>query len=437
MAENLNDYKKIIAQALDERKKAQGPDFRLESVNLAELQRMTGISRGRLRRLKKNHFEFLADKRCGRKAGKTKLTGYTDSIDALLRKDVTNSNVIYDRLLEQGYQGGQTIIKDYIRSHRCLIPPRRRVVAPQGNRGRRYTSEPGECFQMDWGFVNADDGDGNTSQIACFAMICHCCGKRYIEFFPHARQKNLFIGMIHGFLFMGVPQHILTDNMKSVVIRRDLQGKPIWQHDYELFMGNIGFHTRLCKPRHPFTKGSVERLVRFVKENFLQGRVFKELTDLNYEAVEWCSRQNSVYHRGVDCTPDVKHQQACMLRASPLEKTPELNFYLCPERSISFDSFVSYEGRRFGIPYWYTEKTCRVHRDGYYLEIYDASMTKLLCRHDITWSRKDSFCKDQYSREQPAESPTAPVHAHIQQIAQAVPDSAFSRFNFEEVGADE
>lgn len=116
MAENLNDYKKIIAQALDERKKAQGPDFRLESVNLAELQRMTGISRGRLRRLKKNHFEFLADKRCGRKAGKTKLTGYTDSIDALLRKDVTNSNVIYDRLLEQGYQGGQTIIKDYILS---------------------------------------------------------------------------------------------------------------------------------------------------------------------------------------------------------------------------------------------------------------------------------------------------------------------------------
>lgn len=32
-----------------------------------------------------------------------------------------------------------------------------------------------------------------------------------------------------------------------------------------------------------------------------------------------------------------------MLTACPLEKTPELNFYLCPERAISFDGFISYE----------------------------------------------------------------------------------------------
>lgn len=106
MVKNLNDYTKIIAQALDEMKKTQGAAFSLEAVNLAELQRMTGISRAKLRRLKENQFETLPDKRCGRKAPKTKLTGYTDDIDALLRKDVTNSSVIFDRLLEQGYQGG-------------------------------------------------------------------------------------------------------------------------------------------------------------------------------------------------------------------------------------------------------------------------------------------------------------------------------------------
>ena len=68
-------------------------------------------------------------------------------------------------------------------------------------------------------------------------MICHCCGQRYIEFFPNAKQENLFIGMIHAFLYMGIPEYVLTDNMKSVVIRRDEQGHPIWQKDYELFMG--------------------------------------------------------------------------------------------------------------------------------------------------------------------------------------------------------
>lgn len=98
-------------------------------------------------------------------------------------------------------------------------------------------------------------------------------------------KSNGFVDKPHAFLFMGVPRHVLTDNMKSVVTGRDAQGHPIWQKDYEIFMGNLCFETRLCKPRHPFTKGAVERLVRFVKENFLPGRIFNELTDLNYEAI--------------------------------------------------------------------------------------------------------------------------------------------------------
>lgn len=127
---------------------------------------------------------------------------------------------------------------------------------------------------MDWGFVNADTGNDNSYEVACFAMICHHCGERYIEFFPNAKQENLFIDKIHAFKRMGISKHVPTDNMKSVVTCRDIEGHPIWNHDYEVFMNTIGFETKLCRHRHPFTKGAVERLVRFVKENFLAGRVF-------------------------------------------------------------------------------------------------------------------------------------------------------------------
>lgn len=96
---------------------------------------------------------------------------------------------------------------------------------------------------------------------------------------------------------------VLTDNMKSVVLHRDLEGHPVWQKDYEAFMKALGFETKLCKPRHPFTKGKVERLVRFVKDNFLAGRVFYHVTDLNWQALEWCNRQNGTYHRAVEGYP--------------------------------------------------------------------------------------------------------------------------------------
>ena len=176
----------------------------------------------------------------------------------------------------------------------------------------------------------------------------------------------------------------------------------------------------------------MERLVRFVKDNFLPGRIFHELTDLNYEAIAWCERQNKVYHKAVDSIPDDKHEALCMRHAYKLDNTIELAYYLCPERKISFDGFVNYEGRRFGVPFWYTRKTCRVKRDGYILYIYDDNMTKILTSHNVTWSRKDSYCKDQYTDNCPEEHPTAPVKIRIQQMEPRKYNEGFEKFNFEE-----
>lgn len=152
--------------------------------------------------------------------------------------------------------------------------------------------------------------------------------------------------------------------MRSVTTGRDIEGKPIWQVDYAAFMACVGFKTRLCKPYHPFTKGKVERLVSYVKRNFAAGRKFCNATDLNAQALEWCARQSGRYRRAMDCVPAEEHAAKCLPAAAQIERTEELAMYLCPRRRISFDGFVSYEGRRFGVPYWYPGKTCRVSREG-------------------------------------------------------------------------
>ena len=429
---NNNDLQSILTQTLEDMKLEQGEKFNLEKINLAELERRTGISRAKLRRYKENAFVIKPHGRIGKKAEVTVLTGYTGVIDTLLKNNVTNAVVCYDRICELGYSGSQTQVRVYIENHKDLIPPKRQQVSAQGNRGRRYETDPAEAYQMDWGFVNVETGVGTGYRAACFAMICHHCGQMYIEFFPNAKQENLFIGMIHAFYYMGIPKYILTDNMRSVVIRRDEEGHPIWQCDYESFMKTIGFQTKLCKPRHPFTKGKVERLVRFVKENFMAGRVFSSITDLNIQALQWCNKQNGKYHRAVDCIPDEKHRRLCWEAAAILEQTREVSFYLCPLRLISFDGFVNYEGRRFGVPYWYHKRLCRVQRKDYTVTIYDEEMEKILTTHDVTWSRKDSFCRDQYAISQPEEFPSMPVKSKIFELDTKQPDTGFEKFNFGE-----
>ena len=432
-----NGLSNIITQAIEEMKAEQGNKFSLERINLAELERRTGVSRSRLRRLKENNFSCAP--RTPALKRPTIITPYVPFINELLSQGITNSVVCLDRLQDLGFTGSLTTVKRYIKLHKDLVPARRQLTAPQSSRGRRYITGPGEAYQMDWGFTKVVDYTGHVFQAACFAMICHHCGQRYIEFFPNAKQENLFIGMIHAFAYMGVPEYVLTDNMKSVVLHRDIDGHPVWQKDYESFMQTLGFKTKLCKPRHPFTKGKVERLVRFVKENFLVGRVFGDVTDLNRAALEWCNEQNLCYHKATAGVPQKIHEESCIQHLRAIEQDKSVLFYLCSKRRISFDGFVNYEGRRFGVPFHYKGATVRVMRQNDQIYIYSSDLKELLTSHDVTWSKRDRFCPDQYAvHNQPEEFPTAAVKTEITMLPEPELNLSFEKFNFDkEVEWDE
>ena len=110
------------------------------------------------------------------------------------------------------------------------------------------------------------------------------------------------------------------------------------------------------------------------------------------------------------------HQRDCVGRIRVLEDSDVLREYLCPARRISFDGFVNYEGRRFGVPYSYAGRDLR----------------QCLTTHEVTWSRYDRYCKDQYAvPEQPEEFPTMPVQSSIQMLKPPEPSTSFEKFNFD------
>jgi transposase len=431
MSEKHDGLQDIIDEALSSMAAECAGEFDPQTCNLSEFCRRTGLTRQRARTIRANGFKVKPHGRTGQKAAKTVPGGYTGFVDDLLRKGVTNSQVVFDRLVKIGYKGGLTMVKSYIRKNRHLVPAKRKKVAPQGNRGRRFRTDPGEAYQMDWGFLKVADGQGAETRIACFAMVCHHCGMMFVEFFPNARQENLCTGMVHAFMSMGVPDHVLSDNMKSVVTRRDSEGQPVWNSDYAAFMSDIGFKTRLCKPRHPFTKGKSERLIEYVKQNFAVGREFSSLTQLNEEVEEWCATQNGRYRRAIDCVPAERHTEACLPRTHEIADLETAEMYLCPRRAISFDGFVCYEGRRFGVPYWYEGQVARVSREGWRLHVYSEDLSRELVTHEVTWSRADSWCEDQWADvPQPEELPTQPVTTTLKQSEPPEANPAYSRFDF-------
>ena len=100
-----NGFASSIAQAIEEMKAEQGDVFSLDRINLAELERRSGVSRGKLRRLKRNGFQDLPRSSKGRKHAATKLSGYTGIIGSLLRQGIKNSSVILDTSLSAFHAG--------------------------------------------------------------------------------------------------------------------------------------------------------------------------------------------------------------------------------------------------------------------------------------------------------------------------------------------
>ena len=66
-------------------------------------------------------------------------------------------------------------------------------------------------------------------------------------------------------------------------------------------------------------------------------------------------------------------------------------------------------------------------------------MRFLLATHDVTWSKRDQFCSDQYlEAAQPEEFPTAPVKTTAKMLEAPNPGLSFEKFNFDrEVDWDE
>lgn len=116
-------------------------------------------------------------------------------------------------------------------------------------------------------------------------MILSHSRAKYIEFTSRA-DKSLERCILNACeCFGGVPETILTDNMKTVVDHRE-NGRAVFNKEFEDFAAQLGFIPFVCRPYRPQTKGKVKRLVGFVKHNFLEGRSFTDIEDLNRQAME-------------------------------------------------------------------------------------------------------------------------------------------------------
>ena len=141
---------------------------------------------------------------------------------------------------------------------------------------------------MDWGSCGHITVDGTIRPLSVFVMVLSYSRRLYIEFTVSQEMEDFLRGHVNGFESFGgcCPKVILYDNLKSVVTWRQ---KRLIQYNNRFleFAGTYLFEPRACNPCRGNEKPRAETGVRYVKQNFLAGREFRDLADLRVQAFHW------------------------------------------------------------------------------------------------------------------------------------------------------
>ena len=305
----------------------------------------------------------------------SKLDAFKGQIVRWLDAHPYSAQQIFQRLGEAGYDGGLTIVKDYV--HR--IRPRRQPAF------LKLDFQPGECAQVDWGSYGTIRVGNTTRRLSFFLMVLCYCRRMYLEFTVSQEMEFFLACHENAFAaFGGVPARLMVDNLKSAVLQRLIGVAPVFNPKYLDFSRHWGFQITACNVASGWEKGRVENGVGFVKKNFLAGQEFIDFPAVQPAAQLW-----------VDTVADVRVHGTTQRRPidmfdeerSHLKRINPAGFDLARVREVSVNKQfrVALDSNTYSVPSRHVGQrlTLKAYADRVCIYAHD----QLVARHDRSMQR--------------------------------------------------
>jgi transposase len=255
-------------------------------VSIRELERRTGLGRNTIRRALRSE----APPVYVRRPGASKLDGYREEIQRLLREDPRLPGIrIFELIAELGFDGGKTLVYDYVAKLRPLYAPPPRTF-------QRTSYRRGELLQFDlWQparEVPVGFGQTRRGWVIVAALAYSRAGAGTLVFSKHA--SDILAGLWRCITRLGgVPETVVIDREGALHAGG---GHPT--DAFAAFCGQLPVSWRFCEPGDPQAKGLVERLQGYMATSFEPGRSFINHHDFQDQLDDWFdTRANRRLHR--------------------------------------------------------------------------------------------------------------------------------------------
>lgn len=230
---------------------------------------------------------------------------------------------------------------------------RQKYNLPQIKPAREYEmveeTPYGKQAQADFGVYNLRNGLGKRVKVFFIVLQLSRSRYKYVWFIEEHFTTELSItGHEKGFaFFQGIPQEVVYDQDRVFIVDEN-KGDIILTDTFRAYTKERHFDLHFCRKADPESKGKIENVVKYVKQNFLYNRCFCDIATLNEEALQWLGRTaNKLPHGTTKISPEV----AWLTEQSYLAAFPTFTQTANPQvYTVRKDNAISYKGNFYSLP---------------------------------------------------------------------------------------
>ena len=353
----------------------------VEGMSVREASRVFGLHRDTVRKMLA--YSVPPGYRREVPPRRPKLETFTGVIDRILdddhrvpKKQRHTAKRIFERLRDEyGFDGGYTIVKDYVRER------------------RRRTKEMFVPLSHPPGHAQCDFGEavvviaGVERKAHCFVLDLPHSDGCYVKAYPAESTEAFLDGHVSAFAFLGgVPQSMLYDNTKLAVAKILGDGRRQRTRAFTELQSHYLFDDRFGRPGKGNDKGKVEGLVGYARRNFLVPiPSFESFDALNAYLERRCLERMDAQLRGHAETIGQRMERDL----EALLPLPDAPYDACDKQAgrVSSLSLVRYRTNDYSVPVAYGHRDVLVR--GYVDEVVISCGSEVIARHPRSYERDD------------------------------------------------
>lgn len=315
-------------------------------------------------------------------------------IAALLSED-SKQIFYYKRVLWQylkdnhGLECSQSAFRAYIKrkpEFEAYFKDGKRLPSPKGT--VRFETPPGKQAQLDWKeSIPYLTKDGEQVEINVAVLLLSHSRFRAFHMSISKSQSVLLSFLTEAFeAFGGVPEEIVTDNMKTVMDDARTERFPGKVNaKFAQFAKDFGFQVKPCITGRPRTKGKVEAPMKILDEILAYQGKF-DLAELQAYISKMADRINHSYHQGTGKIPVLElKKEKNLLLPLPEEKLRDSYKIKHTLVKVNASNMISYKSNQYSVPAAYRGKSVG-------LQVYDDQLfvyynTELIAQHPISQAK--------------------------------------------------